>query len=405
VSTCQLDPIELLAALIAAPSPNPPGDERAVAGVVRDAAVALGLPEPAEFSRSAQRPNLLVRIGDGSPRLMLAGHLDTMPPGKLSSWRTDPYRLTAENGYLAGLGVADMKSGVAAALLAAGRLVADPAWSGALDLLFVADEENCSDYGMKWLVTQEAPAADAAVILEPAGGEDAGSWSRLFVAQRGSCVVRLVASGVPGHSAARIPAGERAGLTLARAMTALAEADLFAGAVHPIDGTRPTVNVGTMLDGGITPFMHPETMTAIVEVRVIEGMTMTGVHEELRGALRRAGLADRVEVAAAEPPLDWVPPSSAAGAGALIGAAAGACRTVLGQEPPLGVLLGVTDSCWLTQAGIPTLPAFGCGSLAVAHQPNEWIRAADFATAVDLTEALVRGYTAGGQANRAANLR
>jgi succinyl-diaminopimelate desuccinylase len=395
MSTDRLDPLELLAELIAARSPNPPGDERAACGVVRDAVRTLGLPEPAEYYRSKERPNLLARIGDGSPRLMLVGHLDTMPAGNLSSWQTDPYTLErVGDAGLAGLGVADMKSGVAAALLAAARLVADPGWQGALDLLFVADEENCSDYGMKWLTGQDVLAADAAVILEPAGGDAAESWSRLFVAQRGSCVVRLTARGVPGHSAAQIPAGERAGVALARAMAALADADLFAGAVHPIDGTRPTVNIGTMVSGGITPFMHPESMTAIVEVRVIDAMTMPGVHEEIRSALGRAGLADRVDVTAADPPHDWVPPSSALGADRLTGAAAGALTSVLGAERDLGVLLGVTDSCWLTEAGIPTLPAFGCGSLAVAHRPNEWIRAADYATAIDLTEALVRRYTA-----------
>jgi len=47
-----------------------------------------------------------------------------------------------------------MKAGVAAAFLAAGRLAADPDGTGGLDLLFVADEENCSDYGMKWLARQ-----------------------------------------------------------------------------------------------------------------------------------------------------------------------------------------------------------------------------------------------------------
>jgi hypothetical protein len=66
------------------------------------------------------------------------------------------------------------------------------------------------------------------------------------------------------------------------------------------------------------------------------------------------------------------------GASRLIGSAASALRSVLGAEPPPGVLLGVTGSCWLPEAGIPTLPAFGCGSLAVAHRPNEWIPAADY---------------------------
>jgi acetylornithine deacetylase/succinyl-diaminopimelate desuccinylase-like protein len=385
--------MDLLAALVAARSPNPPGDERAAAGVVRDAARALGLPPPQEYCRSAERPNLLIRIGDGTPRLMLVGHLDTMPPGNLASWQTDPYELTGVHGGLAGLGVADMKSGVAAALLAAGRLAADPGWAGGLDLLFVADEENCSDYGMKWLAGRDVLAADAAVILEPAGGTPAQSWARLFVAQRGSCVMQLTARGIPGHSAEQLPAGERAGVTLARAMAALADAELFAGAAHPIDGTRPTVNIGTMISGGITPFMHPETMTATVEVRVIEGMTRQEVPNELRAALAQAGLAGRVEIALADPPHDWVPPSTAAGATRLTGAAATAMRSVLGAKPPRGVLLGVTDSCWLTEAGIPTLPAFGCGSLAVAHRPNEWIPAADYPAATNLAEALVRAYT------------
>ena len=77
--------------------------------------------------------------------------------------------------------------------------------------------------------------------------------------------------------------------------------------------------------------------------------------------------------------------------GRLLRAASVAWRSILGTEPVQGVLLGVTDSCWLGLAGIPTLPAFGCGSLAVAHQPNEWIET-DLAVAIDLTEALARAY-------------
>jgi acetylornithine deacetylase/succinyl-diaminopimelate desuccinylase-like protein len=388
------DALELLGALIGAASPNPPGDERAVAGVVTDALRWLGLPEPAVLARTPERPNLHVRIDGTGPRLMLAGHLDTMPPGNLASWHTDPYTLTRAGERLAGLGVADMKSGIVAMLLAASRLARDPAWSGALDLLLVADEENCSAYGMKWLGEQGVLDADAAVILEPAGGADFQSWDRLFIAQRGSAVIELTAHGTPGHSAAQLPAGDRAGVALARAMTALADADLFAGVTHPVDGTGPTVNIGTMLAGGITPFMHPETMTATVEVRVIEGMTSRDVLTAIATTLAKAGLAGRVDARTAASPLDWVPPSPAVEDPRLLGAATSAWRSVLGREPVPGVLLGVTDSSWLASAGIPTLPALGCGSLAVAHQPNEWIYEAELSVAVDLTEALARAYAA-----------
>lgn len=392
VMTNGFDPVDLLAALVSARSPNPPGDERAVSGVIRDALRLLGLPEPTVIARSAERPNMLVRIEGAGPRLMLVGHMDTMPAGDLGSWNSDPFELERSEGRLTGLGVADMKSGIAAALLAAARLVRDPAWNGSLDLLFTADEENCSDYGMKWLAGQDMLSADAAVILEPAGGADARSWERLFVAQRGSAVARLIARGMPGHSSAQIPADQRAGITLARAMTALADADLFADAAHPVDGVRPTVNIGTMVAGGITPFMHPETLTATVEIRVIEGMTKTDVHAELRRVIDHAGLSDRVDVVAAESPLDWVPPGAVVRDSRLLTAVSQAWKSVLGAEPATGVLLGATDSCWLSLAGIPTLPALGCGSLAVAHQPNEWIQAGDLARAVDLTEAIVRSY-------------
>ena len=47
-----VNPVELLAALIAAPSPNPPGDERAVAGVITDALNVLGLPPPLVIQRT-----------------------------------------------------------------------------------------------------------------------------------------------------------------------------------------------------------------------------------------------------------------------------------------------------------------------------------------------------------------
>ena len=74
---------ELTAALIAARSPNPPGDERAAAAVAAEALPVA----PRTIARVPERPNLLATLdfGPGGRHLVLCGHLDTKPVGGASS--------------------------------------------------------------------------------------------------------------------------------------------------------------------------------------------------------------------------------------------------------------------------------------------------------------------------------
>ena len=70
--------------LIATPSPNPPGDERAVAKLVTERLTSLGIANIRELAKTEARPNIIARIdGNGSgPTLILCGHLDTKRPGR-----------------------------------------------------------------------------------------------------------------------------------------------------------------------------------------------------------------------------------------------------------------------------------------------------------------------------------
>jgi acetylornithine deacetylase/succinyl-diaminopimelate desuccinylase-like protein len=381
------DARQLLERLVAAPSPNPPGDERAAADVVREAAAELGLPEPETYARDARRPNLILRVGERSPTLVLAAHLDTMPPGDVAAWDTDPYRLEEVDGRLVGLGSADMKASVAAMLVAAAR---HRGRDGTLVLVLAADEENCSAYGMEWLAGERLLRGDAAVLTEPSSlGER--SWERLFVAQRGSCVAWLTAHGEPGHSGALVPRERRASAAFARALSALVEADLFAGRSHPVDGTPVTVNVATIVEGGMVAFAHPEALRAAIEVRTLEGMTEEETLAELRRAV--AGI-DGVTIEPAAPPANWFGPGRTVDDERLLAAVRGAWEEVLGPVPEATVFPAATDATHLAAAGMPALPAFGPGSLAVAHQPNESLPAADLDRAVELFDALVRRYLA-----------
>lgn len=390
------DAIRFLAELVGTRSPNPPGDERLAAEVIIRKAAALGLPAPRHYAREEARPNLIFTIGNGSPNLMLAAHMDTVPTGNLTSWRTDPFRLEQIDGRLAGLGSADMKASIAGMLFAAARIARNPEPHGTLTLVFSADEENGSAYGMEWLSQQGLLVADAAAMTEPSG-VGTKSWERLFVAQRGHCVSWLTARGEPGHSGAHVAREKRASYAFVKALNALLDSDPFAEWVHPVDGTKPTLNVATMVAGGMIPFAHPESLKACLEVRVIEGMTQELVLNRLRDVIAEAGLAERVTIDPAEPPINWISPGQQASDARLLGAAKAAWHHVIGREPVLAVLPGGTDSTHANASGIPALPAFGPGSLDVAHQPNESLPVEDVRIAIDLFETFIRTYHRGGQ--------
>ena len=395
--TCQADSAEAQAALdflkrlVASRSPNPPGDERVVAQIICEEAARLGLPEPQHYARSAHRPNLIFTIGSGTPSLMLAAHMDTVPPGNLAAWSSDPYVLTRQGDRLVGLGSADMKAAIAAMLFAAARVHQCPEHQGTLTLVFSADEEAGSAEGMEWLLKQGLLNADGAAMTEPAG-IGTRSWQRLFVAQRGHCVCWLVAHGKPGHSGDHVPRKERASYAFAKALDALVESDPFADWAHPVDGTKPTLNVATMVQGGMVPFAHPPILKACIEVRVIEGMTEQLVLDRLGHVVSTCGLGARVTIEPADAPLNWISPGTEAKDLRLLEAAKTAWRGAVGSEPILGVMTGGTDATNTNAAGIPTLPAFGPGSLGVAQQPNESLPAEDLSIAINLFEIFILQY-------------
>ncbi|HKG37537.1 MAG TPA: M20 family metallopeptidase [Conexibacter sp.] len=379
----------LLRALVAADSSNPPGDERPVAAAIERTAAELGLPQAHVLARDVQRPNLLFELGGGSPTLLIGAHMDTVPPDDLGAWHTDPHVLRAEGETYVGLGVADMKGAIAAMLLAAARLRGRlPA--GRLLLAFTADEEDATGHGMEWLCEQRLLAADAAVLLEP-GSATERSWDALYVGERGSCVVELTAHGRAGHSGEPLSASARAGTALLDGLGALRAADLFAGHRHAVDGTGPIVNLPTMLSGGTTPWAHPGSFHATLEIRTVPGMRPDDVLGELRDVLRADGLDERVTLALGS----WGEPSATVTDARLLAAARRALDATLGHVPADAVFPASTDAGFLARIGIPTLPALGPGTLGAVHRPNEWVPREDLERTVDLVEQLALAYLGG----------
>jgi len=400
--------VELTSALVETPSPNPPGGERDVAGVVRDALRERGLPEPRVIAKDPARPNLAVTLdfGPGGRHLCLSGHLDTKPVGD-AEWSVDPLRATLDGDRLYGLGAADMKGAVAAMIEAAAALAADPPPRGRLTLLFTADEEDGAAYGARHLAGGALAEAgltgvDAVVIGEP-GGIDA-DWDRLHRVSRGIARMRVTVRGDQGHSSLAEHTGAvNASVEMARLLAAFADGFRPSVPAHDdLDGWAATVNAGLTVTGGVGYGVVPGEAAFGAEVRLLPGMDRALFDGELRAFLAAESARNprlRAEAGYDDPPCDWLPGTEVPADHPVVTATRAAYTRVLGAAPPDAVFPGTTDAAWLHGlAGVPTLPAAGPGLLRRCHGRDEWVSVTALDQAVTLYRELARGFCTGGDA-------
>jgi succinyl-diaminopimelate desuccinylase len=191
--------LELAKALIARRSLTP-ADEGCQQLIV-DRLVPLGF-RP-EVMVCGDVTNLWIRHGEARPLVVLAGHTDVVPTGPLEKWSTDPFVPTVRDGKLFGRGAADMKTSVAAFVVAVEELVrAHPDHRGSIALLITSDEEGPSLDGTVRVVEElkrRGEAIDYCIVGEPSSAERFGDTIKN--GRRGSLTGRLWVQGVQGHVA------------------------------------------------------------------------------------------------------------------------------------------------------------------------------------------------------------
>jgi succinyl-diaminopimelate desuccinylase len=156
--------------------------------------------EPMRFGEVS---NLWARRGAGHPVVCFAGHTDVVPTGPLSEWHSDPFVPTIRDGKLYGRGAADMKSSIAAFVVAAESFVKEkPNHSGSIALLITSDEEGPSVDGTVKVVEalkRRNELIDYCIVGEPTSVDWLGDM--LKNGRRGSLSGKLVVKGVQGHVA------------------------------------------------------------------------------------------------------------------------------------------------------------------------------------------------------------
>jgi len=148
-----------------------------------------------------------VRQGKGlsqSPCLVFAGHTDVVPPGPLDKWDSDPFIPQIRDGFLYGRGAADMKSSLAAFVVATEEFVAHhPDHQGTIAFLLTSDEEGPKNTDGTVVVVnqlqQRQIKLDYCIIGEPTSSEKFGDMIKN--GRRGSLSAKLTVKGVQGHVA------------------------------------------------------------------------------------------------------------------------------------------------------------------------------------------------------------
>ena len=147
--------------------------------------------------------NLWARRGAASPVLCFAGHTDVVPPGDEQEWSTDPFEPTVKGDSLYGRGSADMKSGLAAMIVALEDFLGEhPDHAGSIALLVTSDEEGHARDGTLKVVqalSERDEHIDWCVLGEPSSQDKLGDIVR--VGRRGSLSGMLTVRGIQGHVA------------------------------------------------------------------------------------------------------------------------------------------------------------------------------------------------------------
>ena len=190
-----------------------------------------------------------LRRGSGAgPTLVFAGHTDVVPTGPLELWASDPFVPTHRDGLLYGRGAADMKTSIAAMVIAVEEFVAaHPAPSGSIALLITSDEEGPALDGtvkVCEVLAARGQQLDCCIVGEPTSVNVLGDM--LKNGRRGSLSGKLTVRGVQGHIAyphlARNPIHEAA-----PALAELTVSEWDGGNVHfpPTSFQISNVHAGT----------------------------------------------------------------------------------------------------------------------------------------------------------------
>jgi len=361
----------LTEALIRRPSVTP--DDAGCQALIAERLAPLGF--TFETVASGGVTNLwAVRRGAPGPLLVFAGHTDVVPTGPREQWRSDPFEPTERDGRLYGRGAADMKTSIAAFVVAVEEfLAAVPQPAGGIGLLLTSDEEGPATDGtvkVVELLAARGERIDYCIVGEPTSVERTGDMCKN--GRRGSMSGRLTVRGVQGHVA--YPHLARNPIHLfAPALAELAATEWDAGNEYfpPTTWQVSNIRAGTGASNVV-----PGELVADFNFRFSTASTVASLQQRMRELLDRHGLDWSIEWSISGHP--FLTPR-----GPLSEALAAAIRAETGLEVELSTTGGTSDGRFIARI---------CAQVVEFGPPNASIHKIDEHVALEALEPLKNVY-------------
>ena len=235
----------------------------------------------------------------GARTLVFVGHTDVVPTGPLDQWHSDPFTPTHRDGKLYGRGAADMKTSIAAFVVAVEEFVAaSPAGRLSIALLLTSDEEGPSVDGtvkVCEMLQARGETVDYCVVGEPTSIERTGDMIKN--GRRGTMSGKLILKGVQGHIAyphlAKNPIHLMAPILSELVSTEWDKGNEF---FPPTTWQVSNIHAGTGAGNVI-----PGTVAIDFNFRFSTESTAQGLQDRLQAVLTQHGLAQGIDF-----DLNWV---------------------------------------------------------------------------------------------------
>ena len=374
------DPIALTQELIRFNTINPPGNEDQVCEYLAQLLESVGY-ECRKIEFAPHRMSLVAKIGACSvqkPSICFTGHVDVVPLGA-RTWKYEPFAGIIEDGKLYGRGSSDMKSGVAAFVVAAMKM-ADSAKRGAgVSMIITAGEETGCEGAFHLAANQEIldflGPAGCFIVAEPTANEP-------LLGHKGAYWLKASTDGVTAHGS--MPErGDNAFYKLAKAALTL-EKFSFDTPVHELMG-QGTLNVGTA-KSGININSVPDAAEMTLDIRTVAGQS----HQHIYGCLCKAlGPSVRLDTiidieGVFTPATDpWM------------ASVFDFCEKINGVRPVEKTVSYFTDASALKPAiGNPPTVILGPGQPEMAHQTDEFCYVDKITDATQLFSELILDWQA-----------